>query len=488
MRSGFIFTVFWGAMALLSCGSDSSGGSSSAVCAAGKQESCACFGGETGVQQCKDDGSGWGSCQCPDAGVPDANEPDSPEADAPDVSDDVESEAAPCTEPTLYGIAPQQAALRRETSFTLSAGCLASTATPAVPNCEGLVVESVSETEVKFRCAPTGPLGPTHGALFENSGGKIVGEFDIEVVYGADRQSCDEPLTCNGPNGPESCCAAIPLPAGTYMRGRSLDGTDKCPDGWPCQDNELPEHMAKVNAFSLDTYEVTLGRFRKFLEFYDGTPPPEGVGVNSSVPGSGWNSAWNGFLPASRAELEASLNCYGNGEDIWTSTPGIREKNPIQCINWYTAFAFCIWDGGRLPTETEREYVAAGGSENRLFPWGQELPDETRIKMSCATPPPCHPPEIEDVGARPGDIGKWGHVDLAGGLVEWVLDGMGPCEGYELLGGLCDNCACLDEDEDEGMRRARGGGIGDPKLARVPDRNFGVADLPLRLTGVRCAR
>lgn len=45
------------------------------VCAPGKQEYCACVGGKPGAQICKNDGSGWDPCECPeapDAGV-DAN-------------------------------------------------------------------------------------------------------------------------------------------------------------------------------------------------------------------------------------------------------------------------------------------------------------------------------------------------------------------------------------------------------------------------------
>jgi formylglycine-generating enzyme required for sulfatase activity len=40
----------------------------------------------------------------------------------------------------------------------------------------------------------------------------------------------------------------------------------------------------------------------------------------------------------------------------------------------WEAYAFCIFDGGFLPTETEWEYAAAGGSEQRDYPWGWTLP------------------------------------------------------------------------------------------------------------------
>lgn len=57
------------------------------------------------------------------------------------------------------------------------------------------------------------------------------------------------------------------------MMGRAINGCDtrSCTDYW-CE-VELPEHEATVADFNLDTFEVTVGRFRKFVEQYDGTPP-----------------------------------------------------------------------------------------------------------------------------------------------------------------------------------------------------------------------
>ena len=46
----------------------------------------------------------------------------------------------------------------------------------------------------------------------------------------------------------------------------------------------------------------------------------------------------------------------------------------MNCVNWFEAYAFCIWDGGFLPSDTEWEYAAAGGSLQREYPWGSTAP------------------------------------------------------------------------------------------------------------------
>ncbi|HEY3493378.1 MAG TPA: SUMF1/EgtB/PvdO family nonheme iron enzyme [Polyangiaceae bacterium] len=47
-------------------------------------------------------------------------------------------------------------------------------------------------------------------------------------------------------------------------------------------------------------------------------------------------------------------------------------SSPKGCIDWYSAFLFCVWDGGRLPTESEWEYAAVGGANESLYAWGDE--------------------------------------------------------------------------------------------------------------------
>jgi formylglycine-generating enzyme required for sulfatase activity len=164
--------------------------------------------------------------------------------------------------------------------------------------------------------------------------------------------------TC-GPLGNDDCCKSLLVPGGTY--NRSYDGVDYLDPSYP----------ATVSDFYLDKYEVTVGRLRAFVNAGMGTqacPPGKGTGAHPKVAGSGWKSEWNSNLPATTASLKTALQCYA-GYQTWTDTAAGDENKTANCLDWYTAFAFCAWDGGRLATEAEWNYAASGGSEHRYCPW-----------------------------------------------------------------------------------------------------------------------
>jgi formylglycine-generating enzyme required for sulfatase activity len=104
---------------------------------------------------------------------------------------------------------------------------------------------------------------------------------------------------------------------------------------------------------------------------------------------------------------------------------GSNDNRPVASVIWYVAFAFCIWDGGRLPTEAEWNYAAAGGSEQRVYPWGDTPPDCTYANYypGSAHCVPLPYGDTNNVGAEsPRGDGKWGQSDLAGNVSEWNLD------------------------------------------------------------------
>jgi sulfatase modifying factor 1 len=260
--------------------------------------------------------------------------------------------------------------------------------------------------------------------------------------------------TC-GPSATSSCCQAARVPGGTFCRDydRAMDGQHKS-----------MMFPATVSAFVLDRYEVTVGRFRKFVTAGAGTQatsPADAAGAHPRMTRSGWDSSWNPMLPVNTAALMADVKCEATYQ-TWTDASGPNENKPMNCVQWYLAMAFCIWDGGYLPTEAEWNFAASGGSEHRSYPWSSP-PGSTIIDCGHANYQLSDNPVLYCTNGVTGSAnrvgtesplgdGKWTHSDLAGNVYEWVLDWYA---GYSMP---CVDCANLDMPPPE-ERVLRGGGF-----------------------------
>lgn len=237
--------------------------------------------------------------------------------------------------------------------------------------------------------------------------------------------SCGAGADCGG----TSCCEQRLVPGGAFTQGEA--GVAE------------PMHTTTVAPFLMDTFEVTVGRYRRFLETYPASRPKPGQGAHPLVAGSGWDAGWDANLAADRPAFVANLvACSGA---TWTDAPGANETLPMNCVTWYELFAFCAWDGGRLPTEAEWEFAARGGIEERRFPWGTPPKDpapDSQHAVYGGTP-------LTYVGSHPAGDARWGQSDLAGSVQEWVLDLLDPYSAAP-----CDNCANLAKGD---QRILRGG-------------------------------
>ena len=157
------------------------------------------------------------------------------------------------------------------------------------------------------------------------------------------------------------------VPAGEFLMG-SDEGDD----------DEQPVHRVVLDSVYLDTFEVTNGRFAKFVEAIQSEPP------------------W-GF-----ADQE---------------TPVVHAEQPVRWVNWLEAMGYCLWAGKRLPTEAEWE-KAARGTDGRVYPWGNDPPTAAHAVFGLTE----GAETVSPIGNRNLGSSPYGVHDLAGNLYEWVTD------------------------------------------------------------------
>jgi formylglycine-generating enzyme required for sulfatase activity/alpha-tubulin suppressor-like RCC1 family protein len=267
---------------------------------------------------------------------------------------------------------------------------------------------------------------------------------------------------------------------------------------------------ATVSGFRLDKYLITVGRFRQYVSYLvgGGSPPASGSGKHEHLSGGqglvnsgddagvayemGWDAtAWSQYIPTGSNAPSAWTNnltaCASAGAPItWTTSAGSNENLPITCIDWYDAYAFCIWDGGFLPSEAEWEYAAAGGSEQREYPWGSTAPGTGNQYAIYGSYYPngsgnCTGiANFAPVGTTTLGAGLWGQLDMLGEVYEWNVD------SYATYVDPCVDCANLSSAAAQVVRSVGAEGTGATSWTRsnVPPmyRGGGIK------IGARCAR
>ena len=160
-------------------------------------------------------------------------------------------------------------------------------------------------------------------------------------------------------------------------------------NGAEANDDERPVHTVYVDAFYMDTHEVTVGEYREFVR-------------ETGHRMSDW-------------------------DEISRYSP--TDQHPIVFVSWHDAMAYAKWKGKRLPTEAEWEKAARGGIPEQPYPWGNTAPDGEQCNF--ADKNIVHfwwaDEEADDGYAHTAPVGsypenEYGLYDMAGNVWEWCLD------------------------------------------------------------------
>lgn len=209
--------------------------------------------------------------------------------------------------------------------------------------------------------------------------------------------------------------------------GSFLMGTNS-KEGFPA-DGEGPIRKMNVDSFYMDPYTVTNAEFKTFIDE---------TGYQTDAERFGWSFVF--YMLISEETMKTVDQKVQNtpwwyvvnGAD-WAHPEGPettiadRLDHPVVHISWNDTQAYCAWSGKRLLTETEWEYAARGGLQQKTYAWGDELtpndehycniwqgtfPEENTLADGYLSTAPVHsfPPN------------GYGLYQMAGNVWEWCSD------------------------------------------------------------------
>ena len=181
----------------------------------------------------------------------------------------------------------------------------------------------------------------------------------------------------------------IEIPTGTATLGRPRENGF----GW---DNEFDVRTVQVPSFAISKYKVTNGQYLEFVRA--GGAPPHFWTRH----GDQW------FWRTMFGEISLPLD--------W----------PVY-VTWMQALDYTQWIGQAVPTEAQFHRAAYGTptGKERLYPWGDEPPDECRGNFDFAHWDPI------PIAATPRGDSAFGVSQLLGNGWEWTSTVFRPFPGFQ---------------------------------------------------------
>ena len=134
------------------------------------------------------------------------------------------------------------------------------------------------------------------------------------------------------------------------------------------------------------------------------------------------------------------------------------DKKMLNCVTFYVLSAFCAWDGGRLASFDEMNLAWNGVGQTRTYPWGNSpaasgynnaYPQKDNWPLAPAGGDPTRanfnynhwsPAVVQGLdqsvyiappGSFPAGAGPYGHMDLAGGVLDITRDVSGTVKWFK---------------------------------------------------------
>lgn len=178
-------------------------------------------------------------------------------------------------------------------------------------------------------------------------------------------------------------------------------------------DNEMPSFYINVDDFEVLNTLITEKQLSDFIK--DG--------------GYYKRNYWsvNGWIWKKKNKIRLPMYWFIYDEQFYVKDFNIFRKiiynYPACHISWYEAEAISKWLGGRLPTESEWEYMATNGGTTK-FPWGDEwIKDVANLDYSGG---------ISSVLDYPAGKNKDGVLQLIGNVWEWCKEPIYPYDGFKI--------------------------------------------------------
>ncbi len=214
--------------------------------------------------------------------------------------------------------------------------------------------------------------------------------------------------------------AWVQIPAGEFYSGQHAEIEETTAYEIMITDVTNTQYAEFINAALADgTVKVEEGEIRGY---YAGDVF-RGVKHEEEIP-AGWYALAALDDPASRVEFSGSAATPKSG----------YENHPMTMVSWFGANAYCQYYGWRLPTEIEWE-KAARGTDERPFPWGEEIRRENANFYASRDPFEA----MSSFGSRTSPVGfyngqkygdyqtldsasPYGLYDMAGNVWQWTGD------------------------------------------------------------------